>query len=77
MFYKQALHLKYYLLHNKHFSKAVKDAGVKIPVGVVGAVTDPKLSDELIGAGYADYVVMARAVIADPDWAKKAREGRA
>lgn len=62
--------------HNAMMAKQVKDA-VSIPVGTVGAITDPALSDQLIADGIVDYVVMARAAIADPDWAKKARAGRA
>ncbi len=62
--------------HNKERAKKIKDA-VKIPVGVVGAVTDPYLADKMIEEGYCDYVALARQSIADPNWAEKARYGKA
>lgn len=62
--------------HNLRFAEAVKKAGVKLPVGIVGAVSDPALADQIIAEGKADYVVMARQMIADPEWANKARHGR-
>lgn len=61
--------------HNVKFSEAVKKAGVKIPVGIVGAVSDPYVVEEIIASGKADYVVMGRQLIADPDWANKAKHG--
>lgn len=61
--------------HNVKFSEAVKKAGVKIPVGIVGAVSDPDVVEEIIAAGKADYVVMARQLMADPEWANKAKHG--
>lgn len=63
--------------HNRQMARQAKEAGLKIPIGTVGAVTDPALCDEMIAQGDCDYVVMARAAIADPDWANKARAGRA
>lgn len=62
--------------HNVAFSEAVKKAGVKMPIGVVGGITDPAFAEEIIAAGKADYVVMARQMFADPQWANKARHGR-
>ncbi len=61
--------------HNAKFSEAVKKAGVKVPVGIVGAVSDPDVVEELIASGKADYVVMARQLMADPEWANKAKHG--
>lgn len=63
--------------HNRAMARKAKESGIKIPIGTVGAVTDPELCDEMIANGDCDYVVMARAAIADPEWANKAREGRA
>ncbi len=62
--------------HNAAMSKYVKEHGVTIPVGVVGNISDPVQSERLLAEGYADYVVMVRSTIADPEWAKKVREGR-
>lgn len=63
--------------HNLKFAEAVKKAGVKIPIGVVGGIADPEFVEEAIASGKADYVVMARQLIADPDWANKAKHGHA
>ena len=38
-----------------------------IPVGAVGAITDPAFMEQIIADGKVDYVVLARALIADPD----------
>lgn len=62
--------------HNADASEALKKAGVKVPVGVVGNVHDPVLAERLIAEGKADYILMARQAIADSDWVNKVREGR-
>ena len=49
---------------------------VRIPVLTVGRINDPVLADRIIAEGKADLVVMGRALIADPELPKKAREGR-
>lgn len=56
--------------------KALRDAGIEIPVSTVGAIADPKDMDDIIANGQADLCNMARALIADPDLPKKAKEGR-
>lgn len=63
--------------HNHQMAKKVKEAGLKIPIGTVGGVSDPALCEQMIADGDADYVVMARGLIADPEWANKARAGKA
>ncbi len=63
--------------HNREMARKVKEAGIKIPIGTVGGITDAALSDKMIADGDVDYVVMARSFIADPDWANKARAGKA
>lgn len=62
--------------HNKDRARIIKNA-VSIPVGVVGAITDPFLADKMIEEEYCDYVCLARQFIADPDWGEKARHGKA
>jgi len=66
--------------HNAEASAAVKKAfkaaGITVPVGVVGSVHTPELAEQLIAEEKADYVVMARQAIADPDWVNKIREGK-
>lgn len=63
--------------HNVHLAAAAKKAGVKIPVGAIGSIQDPAYAEKVLAEGLADYVLMARAWIADNDWANKARAGKA
>ena len=56
-------------------SEKVK-AVVRIPVSTVGRYTDPIRAEEVLAKGQADFVLMARALLADPEWPNKAREGR-
>ncbi len=50
---------------------------VSIPVFATNRINTPELAEELIGAGVADAVSLARPMLADPEFANKAREGRA
>lgn len=63
-------------LGNAAWCRAIKEA-VDIPVTLVGSVETPEQAEELIAGGTCDMVAMARALVADPFWAKKAWEGRA
>lgn len=58
-----------------HLAEAVKHV-VSVPVIAVGRIKDPRLADRIIGEGRADMVAMGRAHLADPELARKAREGR-
>ena len=49
---------------------------VRIPVLAVGKINDPILANQVIREGKADLVVMGRALIADPELPKKARQGK-
>jgi 2,4-dienoyl-CoA reductase-like NADH-dependent reductase (Old Yellow Enzyme family)/thioredoxin reductase len=49
---------------------------VRTPVVTVGAINDPQQAEEILSSGQADFVSMARALIADPDFPEKARSGR-
>jgi 2,4-dienoyl-CoA reductase-like NADH-dependent reductase (Old Yellow Enzyme family)/thioredoxin reductase len=60
---------------NVPMAAAIK-AVVDIPVIVAGRINDPVLAEGILADGSADMVGMARAFIADPDFANKAREGR-
>ncbi len=57
------------------FSRKVK-AEVKLPVAVAAKINDPGLADRMIAEGKCDYVYIARALIADPHFPRKAMEGR-
>lgn len=56
-------------------SAAVKKA-VKIPVISVGNYDMPEIAEQSLTNGSADFIAMARGLVADPDWADKARTGR-
>ncbi|NLO98107.1 MAG: FAD-dependent oxidoreductase, partial [Peptococcaceae bacterium] len=45
-------------------------------VVTVGGFSDPGLMEEIIASGKADFVAMARSLIADPDLPNKVRTGR-
>lgn len=62
--------------HNADASEALKKAGVKVPVGVVGAIHDPDIAERLLAEGKADYILMGRQIVADPEWVNKVREDR-
>lgn len=55
---------------------AVKGA-VVIPVITAGRIQQPAFAEELIAQGRADLIGLARVLLADPQWPKKAQEGRA
>lgn len=50
-------------------------AAVNLPVIAIGKINTPALAEEIIASGKADFVAMARALIADPDLPNKAASG--
>ncbi len=56
-------------------SKLVKDVAGRVPVMAAGAIGDPIAADAMIARGECDLVAVARAFLADPHWARKARLG--
>lgn len=59
---------------NSHLAREIKKKERKCLIETVGGIDDPVFANELIKTGGADLVGMARAFIADPDWAEKARK---
>jgi 2,4-dienoyl-CoA reductase-like NADH-dependent reductase (Old Yellow Enzyme family)/pyruvate/2-oxoglutarate dehydrogenase complex dihydrolipoamide dehydrogenase (E3) component len=57
------------------YTKAVKEVSGK-PVLLVGRITHPQVAEEILEAGEADAILLARQYFADAEWAKKAAEGR-
>ncbi len=55
-------------------------AGIKevatLPVFATGRINDPALAERVLAEGQADMIGVVRGQIADPDFARKAREGR-
>jgi len=49
---------------------------VSIPVIAVGKIRSPAMADDIIRTGKADFVAVGRSLLADPDWPKKAQDGR-
>ncbi len=49
------------------FAARVRQA-VSIPVMTVGLITEPQQAEDILQAGQADIVALARAFIADPRW---------
>jgi len=58
-----------------HLSEGIKKE-VKIPVGSVGRIHDPRLAEAILAQGKADFVAIGRALIADPQWPNKAYQGK-
>lgn len=56
-------------------AEAAKKA-VKIPVITVGRLGYAELADGVLKAGKADFVALGRALLADPEWPLKVKEGR-
>jgi mycofactocin system FadH/OYE family oxidoreductase 2 len=55
---------------------AIKAAVPAMPVFHAGRIVDPVHADRILADGAIDLVGMTRALIADPDMPRKAREGR-
>ena len=56
-------------------SEKIKKA-VKIPVICSGSLNYPELAEEILRDGKGDFVGLARPLLADPQWPRKAQEGR-
>ena len=50
--------------------------GYDVPVASVGKISDPADAENLLATDQADMIGMARQLLADPDWVKKAAAGR-
>jgi 2,4-dienoyl-CoA reductase-like NADH-dependent reductase (Old Yellow Enzyme family)/thioredoxin reductase len=61
--------------YNAELSAIVKEY-TTLPVGVVGGINSPEQMEEIIAEGKADYIVLGRQSLADPEIANKAKEGK-
>jgi 2,4-dienoyl-CoA reductase (NADPH2) len=50
---------------------------VKIPLVATNRINTPEVAEQLLADGFCDMVSMARPFLADPDFVRKAAEGRA
>ena len=48
-----------------------------IPIGVIGGINSPELAEEILEKGQADYIVLGRQSLADPEFVNKAKAGEA
>jgi 2,4-dienoyl-CoA reductase-like NADH-dependent reductase (Old Yellow Enzyme family) len=55
---------------------AINQAGYQIPVITAGKIPFPSLAEEILREGKADLIGLARALLCDPEWPKKAKRGR-
>ena len=55
---------------------ALKAGGVTLPVFVAGRINQPQMAEAILASGQADMCGMTRAMIADPEMARKAESGR-
>lgn len=60
---------------NAYLAEEIKRV-VDVPVAVAGKIGTPQVAEGVLQRGQADLVAIGRALVADPDWANKAREGR-
>jgi 2,4-dienoyl-CoA reductase (NADPH2) len=51
-------------------------AVARVPVSANTRITDPALAEAIIARGDADYVSLGGALLADPEWPRKAESGR-
>ena len=58
-----------------YLAEGVKSV-VNIPVATAYRINEPLLAEQIITEGKADLIGMARALIADPEFPRKAEEGR-
>ncbi len=65
---------------NTYMATAVKEhlvaRGCAAAVVTTGKIRSPRQAEDILQSGAADLIGMARALLADPDWPRKVREGR-
>ncbi len=61
---------------NVPVAKALKEAGVKTAVSVVGANDDPEEMERLVAEGTVDFIAVGRGALADSDMPRKILTGR-
>lgn len=54
----------------------INSQGYNVPVVTTGKIRTPAQAESILQGGKADLIGMARALLADPDFPKKAREGK-
>jgi 2,4-dienoyl-CoA reductase-like NADH-dependent reductase (Old Yellow Enzyme family) len=57
--------------------RRMRQAAAGVPVAAVARINHPAAAEELLAAGDADFVMLARPLLADPRWVDKARRDAA
>jgi len=58
-----------------YLAKGIKGV-INIPVISVNVIREPDFAEKLLQTESTDFIALARPLLADPEWVKKAREGR-
>ena len=61
---------------NAGFAAEIKKNVTQSKIVTVGGFSDPALMEEILASGQADFIAMARSLLADPDLPSKFRTGR-
>ncbi|MCW5664979.1 MAG: NADPH-dependent 2,4-dienoyl-CoA reductase [Piscinibacter sp.] len=61
----------------KKMRDTLRAEGLTIPLVTTNRINTPEVGEQILAAGCADMVSLARPLLADPDFVRKAREGRA
>ena len=57
--------------------KSVRKAGYDTPIMTAGKIPTPELAESILAEDKADLIGVCRQIIRDPEWANKARDGKA
>jgi 2,4-dienoyl-CoA reductase-like NADH-dependent reductase (Old Yellow Enzyme family)/thioredoxin reductase len=60
----------------EHLGSGIRSAMKNIPIFIVGRIKDPLVAEGILQRGSADYCVMTRALMADPELPNKVLEDR-
>ena len=60
---------------NVYLAAGIKSA-ISVPVMAAGRINSPSLAEQILNEGQADFLAMGRTLIADPEFPRKAVEGR-
>lgn len=61
----------------KKMRETLRAEGITIPLVTSNRINMPEVGEQILADGSADMVSLARPLLADPDFVRKAREGRA
>jgi 2,4-dienoyl-CoA reductase-like NADH-dependent reductase (Old Yellow Enzyme family)/thioredoxin reductase len=56
-------------------AEMIKKNTLGVPIFGTGGISDPNIAESYLNDGKADMLVLGRALIADPEWVNKARNG--